>query len=149
MGGIGWQITPGTDHVYQYSVPIDSDGRIIELLGHYHAHGLRFSAYLQKTGGQPQKVFEMYDYNDPLIFDYNSITQNPPFSDTAGGAASGILEVKAGDTLLWECHINNDSQVTLTYTNYVETGEMCNLWGASVGPKINSVLIFETPFTAP
>jgi hypothetical protein len=146
MGGIGWQIAPGTDKVYQYSAPITQDGRIIELLGHYHAHGVRFAAYLQRATGEQMKVFEMYDYLDPLIFSYNSITTNPEFSDNAGGAYTGILEVKAGDTLQWECHIINDSQATLDYSNAVETGEMCNLWGATVGPNINSVLFFETPF---
>ena len=146
MGGVGWSITPGTDHVYQYSAPISQAGRIIQLLGHYHAHGKRFTAWVKRASGERLKVFEMYDYLDPQIFNYNSITENPDFSEAAAGATSGILDVAAGDTLQWECHIINDSQVTLSYTNEVKTGEMCNLWGASVGPVINSVLIFETPF---
>jgi hypothetical protein len=146
MGGVGWAITPGTDHVYQYSAPISANGRIIQLLGHYHAHGKRFSAWIKRASGERLKVFEMYDYADPQIFHYNSTSQNPTFSDAAAGAYTGILEVAAGDTIQWECHIINDSSVTLTYSNEVMTGEMCNLWGASVGPVINSVLIFETPF---
>ena len=146
MGGIGWAIQPGTDHVYQYSAPINGNGRIIQLLGHYHAHGKRFSAWVKRASGERLKVFEMYDYNDPQIFHYNSVAQNPEFSDSAAGAYSGILEVSAGDTIQWECHIINDSNVTLTYSNEVETGEMCNLWGSTVGPVINSVLFFETPF---
>jgi hypothetical protein len=146
MGGIGWQISPGTDHVYQYSAPINAAGRITQLLGHYHAHGKRFTSWLRKASGERIKVFEMYDYQDPQIFYYDSITTNPTFSDTAAGASSGILTVAAGDTIQWECHIINDSQQTLTYTNEVNTGEMCNLWGSSVGPVINSVLLFETPF---
>jgi hypothetical protein len=28
----------------------------------------------------------------------------------------------------------------------VNTGEMCNLWGASVGPKIDALLSAEVPF---
>jgi hypothetical protein len=146
MGGVGWAITPGTDHVFQYSAEITSPGRIVQLLGHYHAHGKRFTAWVKRASGERTKVFEMYDYLDPQIFNYNSVTQNPDFSAAAAGATSGILEVAAGDLLQWECHIINDSQVTLTYSNEVETGEMCNLWGASVGPVINKVLIFETPF---
>ena len=58
------------------------------------------------------------------------------------------LDVKAGDTLLWDCHIINDGDVGLTYTNEVKTGEMCNLWGATVGPKVNCVhFLLEQPFT--
>jgi len=43
-----------------------------------------------------------------------------------------MLEVKDGDTLLWDCHIINDGTSPLTYTNAVKTGEMCNLWGSSL-----------------
>jgi hypothetical protein len=143
MGGVGWlilPIAPGTDTVYQYSCPIDTDGRLLSLLGHYHAHGKRFTAFLQRGGGAKEKVFEMYDYMDPQIFQYNSVVTNPMFSQTAAGATTGILEVHAGDTIHWECHIINDSNVGLTYTNMVSTGEMCNLWGESLGPLINCVL---------
>jgi hypothetical protein len=146
MGGFSYQITPGTDHVYQYTAPITADGRIIELLGHYHSHGERFTAYLKRKSGEELKVFEMYDYLDPLVFDYNSIAKNPEFSDSSGGAYTGMLEVKAGDTLEWECHIVNDSDTTLTYINEVKSGEMCNLWGASVGTKIEALLPDEVPF---
>jgi hypothetical protein len=144
MGGITWSflpIQPETRQVFQYQCPINTDGRIIALLGHYHAHGKRFTAFLNDT-----KVFEMYDYLDPQIFGYDSITTNPPFSATTAGATSGILEVKAGDILKWECDIDNTSANTaappapLRYTNEVRTGEMCNLWGESIGPLINCVL---------
>jgi hypothetical protein len=143
MGGLSWTvlpIAPGTDMVYQYTCPIDKAGRIVQLLGHYHAHGQRFTAFVTHAGGQRDKVFEMYDYKDPRTFQYDSITMNPPFSDGAAGAWTGTLNVVAGDTLDWECHIVNDSDVALTYTNEVQTGEMCNLWGMAVGPTLNCVV---------
>jgi len=147
MGGVGWSIAPGTDKVYQYTCPIDAPGRIVSLLGHYHAHGVRFSAYLQNAAGVQKKVFEMYDYNDPAEFSYDSAAMNPAYTMTAAGAVSGTLPVAAGDTLQWECHINNDSEFTLDYSNHVKTGEMCNIWGATVGPRINCVqFLFEQPF---
>ena len=144
MGGILWSFAPipvETRQVFQYECLIDAPGRIISLLGHYHAHGKRFTAYLNDT-----KVFEMYDYLDPQIFQYDSINMNPPFSDNAAGAVSGQLEVKAGDVIKWECDIDNTSANTaappapLRYVNEVKTGEMCNLWGESLGPLINCVL---------
>ena len=143
MGGFGWSrtpIAPGTDMVYQYSCPITSDGRILQLLGHYHSHGKRFTAYLHHANGNRDKVFEMYDYKDPRTFDYNTIVKNPEFSDAAPGAWTGELNVKSGDSLDWECHIVNDSDVGLTYVNMVKTGEMCNLWGASVDSMIGCFL---------
>jgi hypothetical protein len=150
MGGLGWSIPPTTDHVYQYTCPIPANGRIVGLLGHYHRHGVRFSAYVEKANGTQKKVFEMYDYNDPAEFGYDSLAKNPAFSDMTAGAVSGTLAVEAGDTLQWECHIINDSQVTLDYSNKVENGEMCNLWGSTVldgDPKLNCLHWFvEAPF---
>jgi hypothetical protein len=136
MGGFGWSqepIAPGTDMVYKYECPITGNGRILSLLGHYHAHGRRFTASVKRKSGGIDKVFEMYDYQEPANFEYNSVTTNPEFSDSVAGAFSGILEVKDGDVLAWECHIVNDSDVGLRYTNEVNTGEMCNVWGHSFG----------------
>ena len=62
------------------------------------------------------------------------------FSTSAAGAYTGILHVKAGDVLEWECHIINDSTSALRYTNEVKTGEMCNIWGFTVGPQFNCML---------
>ena len=85
-------------------------------------------------------------YLDPLVFDYDTIAKNPEFSDSSGGAYTGVLDVKSGDTLEWECRIVNDSDTTLTYINEVKAGEMCNLWGASVDTKIESLQADENPF---
>lgn len=136
MGGFGWNqepIQPGTDMVYQYECPVTGSGRILELLGHYHAHGVRFTSSIKRKAGNVEKIFEMYSYEDPAGFEYNSVTKNPPFSPAAAGAFTGILEVNEGDVLAWECHIINDSEQPLHYTNEVQTGEMCNLWGHSYG----------------
>jgi hypothetical protein len=137
-GGLIWNrepIMPGTDQVYKYECPISGNGSIMTLIGHYHAHGKRFTASLKRTNGSIDKVFEMYDYLDPAIFDYNTVTMNPEFTTSSSGAVSGPLQVASGDILQWECHIINDGDVPLRYTNEVKTGEMCNIWGYSVGTK--------------
>ena len=136
FGGLSWfnePIPPGTDQVYKYECPIKGNGSIMNLLGHYHAHGKRFTAAIKRATGLSEKVFEMYNYLDPATFDYNSVTMNPAFTDVAAGAVSGILNVQEGDILQWECHIINDSNAALSYTNEVKTGEMCNIWGYSIG----------------
>jgi hypothetical protein len=145
MGGLSWTvvpIAPGTDMTYKYECPIKGNGRILSLLGHYHSHGKHFTASIRHASGDVQKVFEMYDYLDPAMFDYDSVTKNPAFSDKAAGAVTGMLDVKDGDTLLWDCHIVNDSDVGLTYTNAVKTGEMCNLWGSSLGVDPLNCVVF-------
>ena len=90
---------------------------------------------------QIEKVFEMFDYLDPATFDYNSVTQNPTFGEGVSGAVSGPLQVKDGDVLQWECHIVNDSNIPLTYSNSVKEGEMCNVFGMSLGPTINCLVL--------
>jgi hypothetical protein len=136
FGGLSWNqepIQPGTDKVYKYECPIKGDGNILNLLGHYHAHGKRFGASLKRKNGEVEKVFEMFNYLEPATFDYNSIVKNPQFSADSAGATSGILKVQDGDVLQWECHIVNDGMVALHYTNEVKNGEMCNVWGYSIG----------------
>jgi hypothetical protein len=123
--------------VFPYSCPITADGRILTMLGHTHAHTVRFTAWLNRGGASERKIFETYDYLEPKVYAFNTVEVNPPFSDAAPGAHSGMLEVKNGDTLDWECHVINDSQATLRYTNHVNTGEMCNIWGESLGPLID------------
>jgi hypothetical protein len=144
MGGFSWSsqpIAPHTDKVYSYSCPISGDGRILSLLGHYHSHGKQFTASLKRKNGDVEKIFEMFDYMDPATFEYDSIIKNPSFSEGSAGAVSGMLEVHDGDTLVWDCHVVNDSEVGLTYVNEVKTGEMCNLFGASLGvQRINCLL---------
>jgi hypothetical protein len=147
MGGLSWQgaagIAPGTDDTYKYECPVIGNGRILALLGHYHAHGKHFTASIRRAStGMVEKVFEMYDYLDPATFEYDTVNKNPAFSDSAAGAASGMLMINDGDTLMWDCHIVNDSANTLTYTNELKTGEMCNLWGESLGVQpFNCVLL--------
>jgi hypothetical protein len=83
----------------------------------------------------------MYDFQDPAQFNYDSIAMNPAFTAAAAGAVSGKLDVNNGDVIMWDCFIVNDSNVGLTYTNEIKTGEMCNLWGSSVGIEpLNCVL---------
>jgi hypothetical protein len=138
FGGMGWNATPiepGTDMVYKYECPFVGNGYLMNLLGHYHAHGKRFTGSIKRTSGQIDKVFEMYDYLDPATFDYNSVTQNPAFGMNTAGAVSGQIAISDGDILQWECHIINDGDVALAYTNEVKTGEMCNIWGFTVGTE--------------
>jgi hypothetical protein len=144
MGGLSWTrtpIPPLTHNVYQYSCPISADGRVTELLGHTHAHGIRETAWIRDpTTSARVKVFEQFDYKEPQIFYYDTVAKNPAFTANRPGAFTGVLDVKAGDALDWECEVNNDSDKSLTYTNEVQTGEMCNIWGQTVGPLINCVL---------
>jgi hypothetical protein len=74
----------------------------------------------------------------PFYFD--SLTNNPSFTGSAAGAHSGSLNVQAGDVLEWECRVDNDSDIALRYTNEIQAGEMCNLFGETVGVNVSCVV---------
>jgi hypothetical protein len=50
---------------------------------------------------------------------------------TAGGSSGPIL-LEPGDSLQWECAVDNTSDDVLTFRNEVYTGEMCILAGIEV-----------------
>lgn len=137
VGGLGWILNPipaGADMVYKFECPIAGNGWIYNLNGHFHLHGRHFAAAIKRKGsGMSEKIYEMYDPHEPALFEYNSITTNPMFSDALPGALSGVLPVSDGDVLQWECHVVNDSSRALGYANEVDTAEMCNVYGLAVG----------------
>jgi hypothetical protein len=46
-----------------------------------------------------------------------------------------VLPVKMGDVLKYTCFVRNETSNTLTFANELYTGEMCNLFGQSVGAR--------------
>lgn len=132
-GGIGFQITPGTNQTYTYSCSPDRPVRIISMAAHMHVHATRMSAW-KVSAGTPTLVYETYNWDTPTVLRYDSVHQNPapsPATQTGGGT-SGELTVAPGETLQWECAVNNTSNVTLTFRNEVFTGEMCIMTGEVV-----------------
>lgn len=131
-GGLAMAIQPHTHVVLKNSVIVPQDLRIVWLFGHFHTHTLRESAYIQRQGSTDrQLIYETYDYHDPLYVGYNSIIQtNPPDPvNRIAGASSGILLVKQGDSVQWECEIQNDDEFVLNFANELTTAEMCCLFG--------------------
>jgi hypothetical protein len=49
------------------------------------------------------------------------------------GGWSGILDIQAGDALEWECHVINQTDGVLRFTNETYTGEMCIMDAELVG----------------
>ena len=51
-------------------------------------------------------------------------------SRTSGASYSGVLHLKPGDTINWDCVVNNNNVPGgLRFNNAVYTAEMCNLFG--------------------
>jgi hypothetical protein len=144
MGGLSWTVLPipaNADQVYKYECPLTVAGRLVSMQGHFHAHGVRESAFIRKADGTRIPVFEMFDYAEQASFAFDSITTNPEYTGTDDFGYTGILEIEATDVLEWECHVRNGA-TPLRYTNSVQEGEMCNIFGGFVGPTtIESCLL--------
>jgi hypothetical protein len=116
------------------STMVTGDARIISLFGHRHAATERFQAWVND-----QPVYDSWDWVESRLFNYDSITQNPPISPAMmqDGATSGILQVKRGDKVRVQCDVNNMTDQALRFANELYTGEMCILFGSTVGVGIN------------
>ncbi|HVW28791.1 MAG TPA: hypothetical protein VHC69_25675 [Polyangiaceae bacterium] len=109
--------------------------RIVTLFGHAHAHNTRFAVYHDKADGTSDTVYDSYDGAEAPTYTYNTVVQNPA-PDPVGrvsGATSGLLTLQANERLRFACDIDNTTDNTLTSTNEVFTGEMCNLFGSVAG----------------
>jgi len=132
-GGLGFQITPGTNKTYTYACSPTRPVRILSLAAHMHVHATRMTAW-KVTGGVPSVVYETYDWNHPTDLHYDSVHTNTPPDRAKGlpGGSTGQLVLQPTDTLQWECAVDNTSDVTLTFRNEVYTGEMCIMTGEMV-----------------
>jgi hypothetical protein len=133
VGGLGFQIAPGTHQNYTYSCTPDRPVRVIGLAAHMHVHATRMSAW-KVSNGTPSLVYETYDWGTPTELRYDTMHTNPPANHATqtGGGVSGALTLQPGEYLQWECEVNNTSSNTLTFRNEVFTGEMCIMTGQVV-----------------
>lgn len=110
------------------------EGRMLWMYGHRHANNVRFSAW-RIRGEERTPIYEAYDWADPLLLEYSSNVENPTSDRDQGveGGYSGVLDLKPGDALEWECHVINQTDGTLRFTNENFKGEMCILDAELVG----------------
>jgi hypothetical protein len=131
-------IAPGSHVVVSADCPIMGSGRVLRLFGHKHANNVRWSTYRVRNG-QRDLLFEDYDHwEEPLILEYSSITQNPkPDRATRSpGGWSGMVSVQQGDMLRFECEIINNTNRVFTGENEAIDDEMCIQNGTIVGASI-------------
>ncbi|HMJ10725.1 MAG TPA: hypothetical protein VK524_04920 [Polyangiaceae bacterium] len=134
LWAFGSAIAPSAKATVRGKKTISEAGRILTLYGHRHSNNVRFSAYLNG-----ELVFDDYDWREPAVFEFNTLTNNPTPNLGSGraGARTGTLELKAGDVLEWECDIENHHAEPITFgENEAITSEMCILVGDAVGPAL-------------
>jgi hypothetical protein len=129
-----WQgIPPHTRQALTMTATASGNGRFLSLFGHRHAHTERFAVWQNDN-----LIYDSWDWQESVVYTYNSITTNPSLAPDKkkDGALSGIVEIKAGDKIKIQCDVNNTSENTLTFRNEVMTGEMCILFGSTVGATV-------------
>jgi hypothetical protein len=139
-GSVSDTVAPHQDVVLgPYGCDIMQPGRLISMFGHVHANNVRFSAW-RNRGGQKDLIYEAHHWEEPLWLEFTSLAKNP-VADSAtmlDGGWSGIVDLKAGDSLTWECHEVNTQDTTLRFTNQTFQGQMCIIIGDLVGTKCMS-----------
>lgn len=147
-GDVGFAVGPGEDVILgPYSCDIQAAGRMLWFYGHRHANNKRFSAW-RVRGGQRELFYEGLHWEETLLLEYTSLITNPTPNREMGieGGWSGVLDLQPGDKLEWECHVVNEQEVTLRFTNNTYTGEMCIMDAELVGTNCTSGFMLPGAF---
>jgi hypothetical protein len=149
LQAVGTFANPGEIVDFHYASTAPAPFRVLGLFGHRHAWTPSFTAWIERPGMREEIIYQSFDWFDEPTFQYNSQVKNPAVKPEArqDGAASGIINLAAGDKLHFNCHIEytderakeENSPVLpaangpLRFANQAYNAEMCILFGASVG----------------
>jgi len=152
---------PGQTIDYHYTWTFAQDVRVIDMFGHRHAWTTNFSAWRVDPGGDPELLYQSFDWFDQPNYRFDSGTVNPATAteQRQDGATSGVLTFKAGDELHFNCHMEytderavaEDSPLLpiengpLRFSNQAFAGEMCILFGSSSGYDLPRPVFNNTP----
>jgi hypothetical protein len=134
---LGMGIAPGAHVIKHGACTVNGTGRLLTLYGHVHAHNKRFSAW-RTRGGQKMLLHQAFDWVHPGVSEFSSLTMNPaldPNSEVDGGY-SGVVDLKPGDVIDFECDIVNDTNNVFVGQNEAEDDEMCIMVGDSAGAQV-------------
>jgi hypothetical protein len=140
-------IAPGTNVNKHGACTISGSGRLLTVYGHVHAHNQRFSVW-RTRGGNKELIHEAYDWEHPNVSEYSSTVMNPTLNSAMkkDGGFSGIMDIKSGDVVEFECQILNDTNTTFLGANEANDDEMCIMIGDTVQTTISP---FCTPSDLP
>jgi hypothetical protein len=137
IGGLAMNVPPGTKQTItagpatQPPVAAGQHIRIIGLTGHVHAHTTHEAVWWNHASGGKEIIYETYNWQDPLIAQYDSVHTNPTpgISANSDGAHTGLLTLQPGDTISWACDVDNTTDQPLRFADLAYTAEMCNVFG--------------------
>jgi len=134
-GSVTFAIQPHEDTMLgPFSCNVTGSGRMLWMYGHRHANNVRFSAWRMR-GGMRDVIYEAKNWEEPLVLEYSTTVTNktPNLDMNIEGGWNGILDLQAGDQIGWECHVINQTDGVLRFTNNTYTGEMCIVDAELVG----------------
>lgn len=137
FSGTPMNVAPGEHRVIRGECPLSEAGRLLTVYGHRHANNRRFSVW-RTHDAQQDLIYEDYDWEDPLVLEFNSTLANTAADSakkTAGGW-SGELDLVPGDKLSFECDIVNATDRTFVGRNEALDDEMCILVGDTAGARV-------------
>jgi hypothetical protein len=133
LGGLGMAVQPGAHEIIKgrCEQTHDEPVRIMGWTGHMHAAGERQTVWRVDNDGNREKLYETFDWEEPINAEYNTIQDNPEFDEVAktDGAVSGPVWVQPGEVIEWECEFINRTEGVLRFGNGAYTAEMCNVFG--------------------
>jgi hypothetical protein len=149
--GVGIRVPPKSTGVVRRACAAPNPLTITHLQGHSHEGATRFTAWVRRAAtGELSRVYESYDPVEPALLTYSPRMQNaePDRARGRAGGTSGPIHLDAGDSLVWECEIENPGdtpivdggpntngdQMCYTFGNFIAddpTGE--SLWCCGAG----------------
>ncbi len=130
--GLGIQVPPRTTANIRRSCAAPSPRFVTHLQGHTHEGTQRFSIWVHRAAtGEMEQVYENYDPLEPVLLSYNSIVQNREWDRAArhAGGASGELFLDEGDSIVWECEIENSGDAVVSDGGPAAGQQMCYVFG--------------------
>jgi len=126
------------------SAPASTETQVLSLWGHRHAWTTRFHAWVVRTDGSEELVYDSHDWNDMPTFSYNSVAKNPEPGKGFDGASTGPLVLHPGDELHFNCHVETTKEradqigvplptEAITWANEATAAEMCLIEGQTTG----------------
>jgi len=136
IGGLGARIAPFSSMTIEAkgcTIPPNGPDelRIMGLSAHMHAMGTGFHAYKVGLDGKRTLSDQTFEWAEPLEaqFDSTHHYETPDVQAENEGAHSGVLTIKKGESLEYDCVYDNTSEFELAFGDKAYTGQMCNLFG--------------------
>ncbi|HEY6562168.1 MAG TPA: hypothetical protein VI072_33100 [Polyangiaceae bacterium] len=145
-------VQPNTvaDHHFSWTIPAEqAPFRLLRVFGHRHYWTTNFSTWIERANGGIELLYQSFQWEDMPTYRFDSVVKNPePKADNhSDGAESGIVELRGGDKLHFNCHIEyTDERAaqdpsaprpvangTLYFGNEAYKREMCIQFGNVTG----------------